>query len=78
MDLDAHAIYRATFPDDKKFPYTKERIAQIARHRNLLDGHLFFDLVLMDIAQIENGNPPPSLSPPLPSLLLCLTVQTLF
>jgi hypothetical protein len=68
MDLDAHALYRSTFPEDKKFPYTKERTAQITRHRNLLNGDLFFDLVLTDIAQIEHGmiSPPPPGGPFVP------------
>lgn len=57
MDLDRSslAIYRSIFPDDKKFPYTRDRISQIARNRSLLDGCLFFDYVLREIARIEDG-----------------------
>lgn len=58
MDFDRSslAIYRSIFPDDKKFPYTRDRISQIARNRSLLDGCLFFDYVLREIARIEDGN----------------------
>jgi len=57
MDLDRSplAIYRSIFPDDKKFPYTRDRIGQITRHRSSLDGSLFFDYVLREIARIEDG-----------------------
>ncbi|KAG0132869.1 nuclear pore complex assembly-domain-containing protein [Tuber indicum] len=56
MDLDRSslAIYRSIFPDDRKFPYTRDRIGQIMRHRSSLDGCLFFDYVLREIARIED------------------------
>ncbi|RPA98807.1 hypothetical protein L873DRAFT_1828262 [Choiromyces venosus 120613-1] len=58
MDLDRSslAIYRSIFPEDKKFPYTRDRTGQITRHRSSLDGSLFFDYVLREIAGIEDAD----------------------
>ena len=56
------ASFAATFSlDPKKFPYTKQ-IAQSKRDfRQKLDGVLFFDLVLTEVAQVTN---PAKLYPP--------------
>ncbi|KAH0609359.1 uncharacterized protein H6S33_012845 [Morchella sextelata] len=58
MDIDHNTFnhYRSIFPDDKKFPFSKERISRILRNRSLLDGKLFFDIVLSTIAHVDDIN----------------------
>lgn len=57
MDVDhsSLALYHSVFPDDKFFPFSKDRTARISRSRSLLDGALFFDLLLSQIAHIGDG-----------------------
>lgn len=58
MDVDHNILsnYRSIFPEDRKFPFSKERISRILRNRSLLDGKLFFDIVLSTIAQVDDIN----------------------
>ncbi|KAL7267625.1 hypothetical protein RUND412_009779 [Rhizina undulata] len=59
--MDDLSAYWSVFVDEKKFPYTKERIAKISRNRVLLDNLLFFDVLLTEIAHIDD---PSRLYPP--------------
>lgn len=69
------ALYRSVFPEDKKFPFSKDRISKITRNRSLLDGVLFFDLLLSQIAHIDDGNNVPQSDA---SLTIIINFLTLF
>lgn len=73
MDIDHNTPnhYRSIFPDDKKFPFSKERISRILRNRSLLDGKLFFDIVLTTIAHVDDSKTFPLLSYCYMRLTLC-------
>ncbi len=58
MDLDD---FHQVFPDQKKNPYTKDRVSAIVRNRSLLDGSLFIDRLLTVVADIEDRTPSSSI-----------------
>ncbi|KAA8908108.1 nuclear pore complex assembly-domain-containing protein [Sphaerosporella brunnea] len=67
MDIpeDPALEFRAVFGAETKNPYPKSRVEEIQQHRQLLDGELFFDNLLISFAKIKDvptHYPPHSLS----------------